>query len=124
MAVGSSAVLADARYTLALRLLYGTGMRLMELIRLRVKDVDLERGQVVIRGGKVNKDRMTVLPESVRTELQAQLERVRILWQQDVQAGNAGVSLPAEVEKKHPNAARGLGSGVRWIVFRANQLKS
>ena len=97
---------ADARYTLALRLLYGTGMRLMELIRLRMKDVDLERGQVVIRGGKGNKDRMTVLPESVRTELQAQLERVRILWQQDVQAGNAGVSLPAEVEKKHPNAAR------------------
>ncbi len=97
---------ADARYALALRLLYGTGARLMELIRLRVKDLDLERGQVVIRGGKGNKDRVSVLPESVQTELQAQLERVRILWQQDVQAGNAGVSLPVEVAKKHPNAAR------------------
>jgi len=97
---------ADARYVLPLRLLYGTGMRLMELIRLRVKDLDLERGQVVIRGGKGQKDRLSVLPDTLRTDLQAQLDRVRIFWQQDVQTGNAGVSLPPEVEKKYPNAAR------------------
>jgi site-specific recombinase XerD len=66
----------------------------------------LERGQVVVRGGKGAKDRVSVLPESLRTELQAQLERARILWQQDVRTGKAGVSLPPEVEKKYPNAAR------------------
>ena len=98
--------MADARYGLALRLLYGTGMRLMELIRLRVKDLDLERGQVVVRGGKGNKDRVLVLPERLQADLRAQLERARVLWQQDVRAGNAGVSLPPEVTKKYPHAAR------------------
>ena len=96
----------DGRYALGLRLLYGTGTRLMELIRLRVKDLDLARGQVVIRAGKGDKDRVSMLPESLRGDLQAQLERVRMVWQQDIQAGNAGVSLPPDVEKKHPNAAR------------------
>lgn len=96
----------DARYGLPLRLLYGTGMRLMELIRLRVKDLDLERGQVIVRGGKGNKDRVSVLPERLKEDLQTQLERARILWQQDVQAGTPGVSLPPEVKMKYPNAGR------------------
>ena len=97
---------ADPRYVLALRLLYGTGMRLLELVRLRVKDLDMERGQVSIRGGKGDKDRMSVLPQVVMPELQAQLERSRILWKQDMAAANPGVSLPPEVEKKYPNARR------------------
>ena len=54
-------------YELPVRLLYGAGLRLMELLRLRVKDVDLERGQIVVRGGKGDKDRTTMLPESLRT---------------------------------------------------------
>jgi integron integrase len=97
---------ADARYGLCLRLLYGTGMRLMELVRLRVKDLDLVRGSVMVRGGKGDKDRVSVLPERALEDLRAQLERVRIVWQQDLKAGNGGVSLPAEVERKYPNAAR------------------
>lgn len=110
---------ADARYGLALRLLYGTGMRLMELLRLRVKDLDLERGQVVVRGGKGDRDRTSVLPDSLQTELQAQLEKGRILWEGDRRAGHAGVSLPPDVAKKYPNA------GVEWpwqFVFPANGL--
>lgn len=59
-----------------------------------------------MRGGKGDKDRLTVLPELVRPELKAQLERTRILWQADLQAGNGGVSLPLEVERKYPKAGR------------------
>jgi integron integrase len=111
----------DARHALGLRLLYGTGMRLLELIRLRVKDLDLERGQVAIRGGKGGKDRTSVLPESLKADLAAQLERVRAVWQGDLRSGNAGVSLPPEVAKKYPNAGR------EWpwqYVFPAANLSS
>jgi integron integrase len=97
---------ADVRYTLALQLLYGTGLRLLELVRLRVKDLDLEREQVTIRGGKGDKDRLSVLPGKLKVELQRQLERVRVLWQQDMQARNNGVSLPPEAERKYPNAGK------------------
>lgn len=98
--------LADARYALALRLLYGTGMRLMELVRLRVKALDLERGQVLVHGGKGDKDRMTVLPETLRTAIEEQLERVKMIWREDLRAKHGGVSLPPDVVKKYPNAAR------------------
>jgi integron integrase len=93
-------------YQLPVRLLYGTGMRLMELIRLRVKDVDFGRGQIMVRGGKGDADRVTMLPESLRTELAAQLERCRAIWEKDVQEKCAGVSLPAGVERKYSNAGR------------------
>jgi integron integrase len=88
-------------YQLPLRLLYGTGLRLMELLRLRIKDVDLERNQIIVRGGKGDKDRVTVLPESLRTALAEQLKWVRLLWEQ-----GAEVSLPDGVGKKFPNAGR------------------
>ena len=65
------------------RLLYGTGMRLMECVRLRVKDVEFCRHEIVVRDGKGGKDRMTMLPESLVADLEAQLRRVRSLWEAD-----------------------------------------
>jgi integrase len=93
-------------YQLPLRLLYGTGMRLMELLRLRVKDVDFARGQIIVRGGKGGKDRLTMLPESLRVDLAAQLKRARTIWEKDLLEKRAGVSLPDGVELKFPNAGR------------------
>lgn len=93
-------------YQLPLRLLYGTGMRLMELLRLRVKDIDFSRGQIIVRGGKGDKDRVTMLPESLRADLTAQLERARAIWEKDVREKCAGVSLPEGVERKYPQAGR------------------
>lgn len=96
----------DPAYRLALRLLYGTGLRLMELLRLRVKDLDLERRQITVRGGKGDKDRMTMVPESLVAELGAHLEDLRGRHGQDLQAGYAGVWLPEGLARKYPNAPR------------------
>jgi len=90
------------------RLLYGTGMRLMEAIRLRVKDVDFDRGQVIVREGKGSKDRVVMLPETLREPLREHLERVRILFQEDRAAGLPGVWLPGAYGVKAP------GAGERW----------
>ncbi len=93
-------------YQLPLRLLYGTGLRLMELIRLRVKDIDFGRGKIMVRSGKGNKDRVTILPECLRADLTAQLERSRSIWETDVAERRGGVSLPEGVALKYPNAGR------------------
>jgi len=93
-------------YQLPLRLMYGTGLRLLELLRLRVKDVDLERRQIVVRGGKGFKDRVTVLPESLLTELRVHLEKNRVWHQRQLAEGTGAVSLPDGVGKKYPNAER------------------
>lgn len=98
--------LADGRYVLALRLLYGTGLRLMELVRLRVKDVDFERNQIIVRGGKGGKDRVTMFPELLRTAVGEQVARVREIWQGDLRGKMAGVSLPPGLDKKYPKAAQ------------------
>ena len=98
--------LADARYALPLRLLYGTGLRLLELVRLRVKDLDFSRAQIIVRAGKGDKDRVTVLPTSLKNELETQLVRVRAVWEEDLRQQCAGVSLPSGVEHKYPNAAK------------------
>lgn len=81
----------DGTHLLMARLLYGTGMRLMECIRLRVKDVDFARSLITVRGGKGAKDRQTMLPQSLRAELETRLARTRNLWEQDRAAGSAGV---------------------------------
>jgi len=99
-----AAVAAD--YRLALSLLYGTGLRLMELLRLRVKDLDLERRQITVRGGKGDKDRVTMVPETLVTALQAHLESIRGRHQQDLAADYAGVWLPEALARKYPNAPR------------------
>jgi integron integrase len=87
-------------------LLYGTGMRLMECVRLRVKDVDFERGEILIRDGKGAKDRVTMLPESLAGFLHAHLQQRRALFDDDARLGKASVYLPDALERKYPNAAR------------------
>lgn len=98
----------DGRHKLAAMLQYGAGLRLTELMRLRIKDIDLERGTVTVRGGKGDKDRMTVLPKSLTQELAKQVERARELWQSDVDAGLAGVWLPGALARKFSKAAEGF----------------
>ncbi len=94
----------DGVYGLLARLLYGTGMRLMEVMRLRVKDVEFARGEIVVRDGKGAKDRVTMLPQSVKEDLLAHLARRRALFEQDLAAGKAGVYLPDALAVKYPNA--------------------
>ena len=99
------------------RLLYGTGMRLMECVRLRVKDVEFSRHEIVVRDGKGGKDRMTMLPESLVADLDAQLRRVRSLWEADRNRNAPGVALPDAMERKYPNAGKQWG----WFwVFPAS----
>jgi integron integrase len=88
------------------RLLYGTGLRVMEGLRLRVKDVDFERGQIMVHDGKGFKDRVTMLPESLRPVLIAHLKRIEGLHRQDLAAGFGQVWLPGALSRKYPNANR------------------
>ncbi|MGD0745192.1 MAG: integron integrase [Verrucomicrobiota bacterium] len=93
-------------HQLMAQMLYGTGMRLMECVRLRVKDVDFTANQVIVRDGKGFKDRGTILPEMAKARLRLHLERVRLLHQKDVATGNGRVYLPLALGKKYPNAER------------------
>jgi integron integrase len=106
-------------YQLMARLLYGTGMRLLELLRLRVKDVDFARGQIVVHAGKGAKDRVTMLPESLRETLQKHLAEVRKRHQWDLEEGFGSVSLPSGLARKYPNAEREWGW--QWVFPSANR---
>ncbi len=99
----------SGREALMAGLLYGSGLRLMECLRLRVKDVDLQRNEITVREGKGGKDRRTVLPQNLRAALQAQLDAVRVLHARDLDAGFGAVSLPNALARKYPNAERELG---------------
>lgn len=90
-------------------LLYGTGMRLMECLQLRVKDLDFAYLQITIRDGKGEKDRVTMLPTTLVEPLQRQLETARLLHQRDLTAGFGAVYLPYALERKYPNASREWG---------------
>ncbi len=92
--------------SLIARLLYGTGARLLEALRLRIKEIEFARGRIVIRGGKGDKDRVTMLPESLRADLHAHLLRVRDLHERDLAAGLGAVWLPKALKVKYPGAAR------------------
>jgi len=94
---------------LIVRLLYGTGMRLMEGLRLRVKDIEFERHQIIIRGGKGDKDRITMLPESLIPELRAHLATRRRWHDKDLATGMADVELPHALDRKYPNAGKEWG---------------
>lgn len=100
-------------------LLYGGGLRLLEALSLRVKDVDLERGEILIRGGKGDKDRRTVLPTSAKGPLLLQLQRVKALHAADLAYGAGSVVLPGAIGAKNPGAARMLAW--QW-VFPATRL--
>lgn len=99
----------DGVHHLIASLLYGSGLRLMEAMRLRVKDVDFERLEITVREGKGGKDRRTMLPRSLVGPLQTQVERVRFFHEQDLKNGVSPVYLPYALERKYPNAGRELG---------------
>lgn len=92
-------------YGLMANLLYGTGMRLMECVRLRVKDIDFERKEIVVRSGKGAKDRVTMLPQSLMVILQAHLNKRKQLFQEDSLDNKASVYLPYALEHKYKNAS-------------------
>ena len=93
------------REALMAGLLYGSGLRLMECVRLRLKDVDLERNELTVRNGKGGKDRMTVLPAALREDLVRQRAEVRRLHARDMACGLGRVHLPHALARKYPNAA-------------------
>lgn len=106
-------------YQLIGTLLYGTGMRLMECLRLRVKDIDFGQGIIIIREGKGDKDRVTMLPESLIEPIKAQLAETRKIHQADLALGYGSVELPNALAKKYINANREWG----WqYVFPATKL--
>jgi integron integrase len=87
-------------------LLYGSGLRLMECVRLRIKDIDFEMNQITVRSGKGNKDRITMLPEKLKESLQQHLNKVKALHEDDLKNGYGSVYLPFALEKKYKNASR------------------
>jgi integron integrase len=117
------AVLAHMRgtYRLMAQLLYGSGARLMECVRLRVKDLDFAQHQIVVRDGKGEKDRVTMLPTRLVTPLQDHLRIVRRTHEEDLSRGDGAVYLPYALERKYPNANR------EWAwqyVFPADRLST
>lgn len=98
----------DGVYWLLASLMYGSGLRLMEAMRLRVKDVELARREILVRDGKGGKDRHTLLPDSLVGPLRRQLERVRDMHARDLAEGLPPVWLPHALERKYPNAGREL----------------
>lgn len=85
-------------------LLYGSGLRLMECLRLRVKDIDFTYGQLTVRDGKGEQDRITMLPAKLKQPLRRHMERVKVLHEQDLAAGYGAVFLPYALARKYPNA--------------------
>jgi len=94
----------DGAVRLACALLYGAGLRLLEALQLRVKDLDLGRGEITIRGGKGAKDRVTMLPDALRQPLQDHLLRVRQQHEADLKLGLGRAPLPHALARKYPNA--------------------
>lgn len=98
-------------YRLVAEMQYGAGLRISEVVRLRIKDVDRERGQVTVRSGKGDRDRVTILPQRVRHGLEERWPRLRERHEQDRTAGLPGVAMPAGLDRKMPRA------GERWEWF-------
>lgn len=94
-------------------LIYGCGLRLQECLRLRIKDIDLEQGMVIVRSGKGDKDRRTVLPETLKDGLIHHLSEMKSLYDQDRKENLSGVWLPGALDKKYPNAGKEWG----WYWF-------
>lgn len=117
------------RYCLMARLVYGGGLRLQESISLRIKDIDFDRKTVMVRAGKGDRDRRTVLPESLEAELRTHISSVRTIYDEDRRNDVNGVYLPRALERKYPNAgkewgwfwlfpARGLSVDPRSLIAR------
>lgn len=108
-------------HALMAKLLYGSGLRLTECLRLRIQDVDFGQNQLYVRAGKGDKDRIGLLPQELMDELACHIERVKVLHQQDLAEGFGAVYLPDALERKYPSAAKELG----WqYVFPARNRSS
>jgi integron integrase len=119
--VGALLSAMDGTIALVAQVLYGTGMRLMEGLRLRVKDIDFDRKVIIVREAKGNKDRVVMLPASLAGALKAQIAVARLLWAQDRQAQHAGVEVPHALEKKYAKVGQSWG----WFwVFPSSTLAS
>ena len=94
-------------------LLYGSGLRLLECARLRIKDVEFGMNQIVVRSGKGDKDRVMLLPDSVKKDLSLHMEFVRTQHQEDLECGAGWVELPYGLARKYPNAGREWGW--QWV---------
>src|SRR5690606_36235556 len=103
----------DGQVALMASLLYGSGMRLMEVVRLRVKDVDFGRREILVRNGKGGKDRRVPLPRRVEAGLAAQVERARVLHGRDLAEGFGEAWLPHALSRKYPSAGREFGW--QWV---------
>ena len=104
---------------LTVKLLYGSGLRITEVVRLRAQDIDFEYKQITVRSGKGNKDRVTTFSSSLMPQLKDHLQRVRLIHDNDLQNGYGSVYLPNALSKKYPNAAK------EWIwqyVFPARNI--
>ena len=99
----------DGEMALLAKLLYGTGMRLMEGLRLRVKDLDFDRHVIIVREAKGNKDRVVMLPQSLAPALRQQIRKTRALWGLDRQTGRGGVQTPHALDQKDPNVGQSWG---------------
>ena len=109
----------DGPHLLMAQLMYGCGLRLMECLRLRIKDVDFENDLLMVRSGKGQKDRSLMIPGKIREELAKHVASVKEIHEQDVKMGYGEVSLPDALEKKYPNAPREWGW--QWL-FPAEKL--
>ncbi len=109
----------DQPYHLIASLLYGSGLRLMEALRLRLKDIDFERLAIIVRSGKGGKDRVTIIPEHLVPDLRRAMERVHAFHQQDLADGYGEVQMPYALARKYPAEARSL----HWqLLFAAPRL--
>ena len=119
--VGAILTQLEGQPRLVALLLYGAGLRLLEALSLRVQDVDFDRGELLVRGGKGGKDRVTVLPATAADPLVRQLARVRRLHAQDVAAGSGRVALPGALERKYPSAGRAWSW--QWVFPAASRYR-
>ncbi|WP_299980445.1 integron integrase [Desulfobacula sp.] len=108
-------------HELMAKLLYGAGLRLMECIRLRVKDIDFENHHIIVRDGKSEKDRATVLPKTLQEDLRFHLKGVQKLFEQELAEGRADVYLPQALAKKYPGAGKSLIW--QWVFPAKNRSK-
>lgn len=113
-------LLAGVNWIMA-NLLYGSGLRLMECIRLRVKDIDFNYNRITVRDGKGKKDRVTIFPDILKEKLEQQILKVEKLHKRDLEQGYGTVFLPYALDKKYPNANKKLG----WqYLFPASQIST
>ncbi len=106
-----SRVLGNIRgnHALMAKILYGCGLRLMECVRLRVKDVDFGQGRIFVRNAKGGKDRSSMMPDSIKQELQEQIDSVVALHNEDIREGFGEVYIPESLSRKYPNASKETG---------------